>query len=257
MLRQRILAAVIVRSGRAVQSFGYQRWLPLGDVACVVRNLDQWCADGIVVLCTDREDNGPDLKLLNELSALDLSTPISYGGGIRDANDALNAVHAGAERLILDQILSDDSAELANIAGTVGKQALIASVPMLKDNTETAHHWKHWCQKKEPLNQWIDTTTWSQHVSEILAIDVKAEGHQKGMDISLLNALTDLGLPMLAFGGLSNSNHVRQALEQDGVAAAVIGNSLNYQEQSIQTLKLQLTDRPLRPHPSHDSIPFN
>ena len=137
MLRQRILAAVIVRSGRAVQSFGYQRWLPLGDVACVVRNLDLWCADGIVVLCTDRKDNGPDLKLLNELSALDLSTPLSYGGGIRDANDALNAVHAGAERLILDQILSDDSAELAKIAGAVGKQALIASVPMLKDNTDT------------------------------------------------------------------------------------------------------------------------
>lgn len=257
MLRQRILAAVIVRSGRAVQSFGYQRWLPLGDVACVVQNLDQWCADGIIVLCTDRKDNGPDLKLLNELSALDLSTPISYGGGIRDANDALNAVHAGAERLILDQILSVDSGELANIAGAVGKQALIASVPMLKDNADAAHHWKHWCQKTEPLNQWINTTTWTQHVSEVLAIDVNAEGHQQGMDISLLHALTDLGLPMLAFGGLSNSHHVRQALEHDGVAAAVIGNSLNYQEQSIQSLKLQLTDRPLRPHPSHEITPFN
>ena len=209
------------------------------------------------MLCTDREDNGPDLKLLNELSTLDLSTPLSYGGGIRNANDALNAVHAGAERLILDQILSDDSAELADIAGAVGKQALIASVPMIKNNTETAHHWKHWCQKTEPLNEWINTTTWSQHVSEVLAIDVKAEGHQKGMDISLLDTLSDLDLPMLAFGGLSNSNHVRQALEHEGVAAAVIGNSLNYQEQSIQTLKLQLTDRPLRPHRSNDIIPIN
>lgn len=257
MLRQRILAAVIVRSGRAVQSFGYQRWLPLGDVACVVQNLDHWCADGIVVLCTDRRDNGPDLELLNELSALDLSTPISYGGGIRNANDALNAVHAGAERLILDQILSDNSPELANIAGAVGKQALIASVPILKNAADVAYHWKHWSQKTEPLHQWINTTTWSQHVSEVLAIDVKAEGHQHGMDISILHELTNLGLPMLAFGGLSNSDYVRQALEHDGVAAAVIGNSLNYQEQSIQNLKHQLTDRPLRPHPSNEIIPFN
>ena len=62
---------------------------------------------------------------------------------------------------------------------------------------------------------------------------------------------------MLAFGGLSNSNHVRRALEHEGVAAAVVGNSLNYQEQSIQTLKLQLTDRPLRPHPSNDITPLN
>ena len=90
-----------------------------------------------------------------------------------------------------------------------------------------------------------------------LLLSIKAEGRQKGMDITLLSALTDLGLPMLAFGGLSNSNHVRQALKHEGVAAAVIGNSLNYQEQSIQTLKLQLTDRPLRPHPSKEIILLN
>ena len=153
MLRQRILAAVIVRSGRAVQSFGFRRWLPLGDVTCVVQNLDHWCADGIVVLCTDRKKDGPNLELLNKLSALDLSTPISYGGGIRNADDALNAVQAGAERLILDQILSNHQGELANIAGAVGKQALIASVPMIKDTSNSAQHWQHWCQKTEPLEK--------------------------------------------------------------------------------------------------------
>ena len=254
MLRQRILAAVIVRSGQAVQSFGYQRWLPLGSVDCIVQNLDHWCADGIVVLCTDRNENGPDLKLLNQLSTLDLSTPVSYGGGIRNADDALNAVNAGAERIILDQILSNDQAELAKIAGTVGKQALIASVPMIKGNADTVQHWKHWCRKTEPLHQWLKATAWSQYVSEVLAIDVEAEGNQRGMDLSLLDALACLELPMLAFGGLSNSNHVRQALEYEGVSAAVIGNSLNYQEQSIRDLKFQLKDQPLRPHPSVEVI---
>ena len=106
MLRQRILAAVIVRDKIAVQSFGFKRWLPLGSVSCIVQNLDRWCADGIVVLSIDRKQKGPDLQLLRELSALDLSTPLSYGGGIRDAEDSLKAVQAGAERLVLDQMMS-------------------------------------------------------------------------------------------------------------------------------------------------------
>ena len=42
MLRKRLLGAVVVRQGWAVQSFGYQRWLPLGKVECLVENLDRW-----------------------------------------------------------------------------------------------------------------------------------------------------------------------------------------------------------------------
>ena len=79
MLRQRLLAAVTVKAGRAVQSMGYKRYLPLGDVACVVENLDRWGADGIVVLSIDRQLEGPDLKLLKRLSQLKLSTPLTYG----------------------------------------------------------------------------------------------------------------------------------------------------------------------------------
>ena len=58
MLRKRLLGAVVVRQGWAVQSFGYRRWLPLGRPECLVENLDRWGADGIVVLAIDRGDQG-------------------------------------------------------------------------------------------------------------------------------------------------------------------------------------------------------
>ena len=54
----------------------HRRWLPLGKPECLVENLDRWGADGIVVLAIDRGDQGPDLKLIERLSGLGLSTPL-------------------------------------------------------------------------------------------------------------------------------------------------------------------------------------
>ena len=119
MLRQRLLAAVTVKAGRAVQSMGYKRYLPLGDVTCVVENLDRWGADGIVVLSIDRQLQGPDLKLLKRLSQLRLSTPLTYGGGIRTAAQALAAVQTGAERLVIDRARSESSEHIAAMAAAV------------------------------------------------------------------------------------------------------------------------------------------
>ena len=251
MLRQRLLAAVTVKAGRAVQSMGYKRYLPLGDVACVVENLDRWGADGIVVLSIDRQLEGPDLKLLKRLSQLQLSTPLTYGGGIRTAAQALAAVQSGAERLVIDRALGESSEHIAAMAAAVGRQALIASIPLRRDTDGTVHHWKHWQKESHPLHEWLQNNQWHRHVSELLAIDVDADGSLNGPDPSLWLALEQLGLPLLTYGGFSKTDQIESILKKSAVAAVVIGNALNYQEDSIRILKDQLSGLPLRPHPSH------
>ena len=249
MLRQRLLAAVIVKNRKAVQSFGFQRYLPLGDPTVIVQNLDHWGADGIVVLCIDRGFKGPDLDLLQRLSQLQLSTPLTYGGGIHTPEHALTAVQAGAERLILDRVLTDAPEQLADIAAAVGRQALIASVPLRKEG-DNAHHLQYWDNRSQPLRSWLNNSHWQEHVSELLSIDVSAEGSQQGPDSSLWNDLHPLKLPILSFGGFSTEQQIEATLQLPGVAAAVIGNALNYQENGIRLLKEKLTSLPLRPHPS-------
>ena len=54
MLRKRLIAVVTVLDGLAVQSFGYQRYLPLGKPECLVENLDRWGVDEIFVQVIDR-----------------------------------------------------------------------------------------------------------------------------------------------------------------------------------------------------------
>lgn len=249
MLRKRLLGTVLVRQGWAVQSFGYRRWLPLGKPECLVENLDRWGADGIVVLAIDRGDQGPDLPLIERLGALGLSTPLTYGGGLRHEADARAAVRAGAERLVLDTVLEENPAAVEEIAHAVGVQALVAALPLLRDANGVVQHWLHRRCEALPISLAIRELVAQEAVSELLAIDVAGEGEGQGFDVDLLEAVAPLGtLPLLAFGGLATADQMRQLLCRPRLSGVLVGNALNYREHSIGHLKAALTDQPLRPH---------
>ena len=54
MLKKRIIGTVLVKDNIAVQSFSYSKWLPIGKPECIVKNLDRWGADEIVVISLKR-----------------------------------------------------------------------------------------------------------------------------------------------------------------------------------------------------------
>ena len=252
MLRKRLLGTVVVRQGWAVQSFGYRRWLPLGKPECLVENLDRWGADGIVLLVTDRGNQGPDLALLERLGALGLTTPLTYGGGLRNQDDARAAVRAGAERLVLDSVLQDDPGSAREMAQAVGVQALVAALPLVRNAKGNVQHWQHRRRLAAPISPEIQELIGKEEVSEVLAIDVAGEGQGLGFDTALLEAIEPLGdLPLLAFGGLATAEQIRALLSRPQLAGVLVGNALNYREHAIGQLKNALTDQPLRAHHPH------
>ena len=255
MLRKRLLGAVVVRQGWAVQSFGYRRWLPLGKPECLVENLDRWGADGIVVLAIDRGDKGPDLQLIERLGALGLSTPLTYGGGIATEEHARAAVRAGAERLVLDSVLINNPKAVRVMASAVGVQALVAALPLLLGAAGEVEHLQHRTGSQCPLSSPIRELIANEHVSEVLVIDAAGEGVGKGFNTVLLQAVeAHTGLPLLAFGGMSNPSQIRPLLCRSQLAGVVVANALNYREHSIGYLKEALTDQSLRPHRQRSCI---
>ena len=249
MLRKRLLGAVVVRQGWAVQSFGYRRWLPLGKPECLVENLDRWGADGIVVLSIDQGDQGPDLELIERLGALGLSTPLTYGGGLATEEHARAAVRAGAERLVLDAVLSHNPEAVGAMASAVGVQALVAALPLMQEAGGEVQHLRHRTGDKATLAAPIRELIAGEQVSEVLVIDAAEEGGGQGFNSVLLDAVqAQTDLPLLAFGGLARHDQIRPLLERPQVAGVVVGNALNYCEHSIRHLKGGLTDLPVRLH---------
>ena len=60
MLRKRIIAVLLVRYGRVVQSIGFNRYLPVGKPKIALEFLNQWGVDEIVIMTLKPPQMGPD-----------------------------------------------------------------------------------------------------------------------------------------------------------------------------------------------------
>lgn len=246
MILKRLIAVITVRRGIAVQSFGYARWLPLGDPAVLAKTLDRWGADEILVQVVDRGDAGPDLALLDRLAAAGLATPLIYGGGIRSAADAVAVVNRGADRVTVDQLLHDAPAEVAGLAAALGAQAVIAALPLALDGGDL--RWlDHRTRRARELPATVLDLFAAGHVSEALVVDWRNEGVPGRFDEALVAGFPVAQVPLILFGGLGEAAQTGRLLTDPRVAAAAVGNLFAWREHGVQALKAALPGARLRP----------
>ncbi len=247
MLKKRLVGVITVRDGWAVQSFGYRRYLPLGHPHNLAQNLDRWGADEILVLCIDRSRRGlgPDLELLRQLGSLGLSTPLSFGGGIRTAADAVAVIQSGAERVCLDALLRTNPAVVGEISTLVGAQAVIGVLPLaLADGTL---QWLDYLSgQSAPLSVANLALFASRTASEALVIDWRNEGRAGGFDERLVRHFPLAQVPLIAFGGVSEAAQLDTLLAHDQVVAVGVGNFLSYREHAVQKLRQRSTATSMR-----------
>ena len=133
MVKKRLIGLITIKNDLAVQSFSYNKYLPIGKPECLIENLDRWGADEILIQVIDRtkKDIGPDFELLKRIGQLKITTPLIYCGGIRNHIDAINVIKHGADRIIVDSLFRRNQKEIVKICESLGSQAIIASLPVL------------------------------------------------------------------------------------------------------------------------------
>ncbi len=248
MLKKRLIGVVTVKNGWAVQSFGYNRYLPLGKPECLVENLDRWGADEILVQVIDRSlaAVGPDYELLDKLANLGVGTPLIYGGGIRTVEDGSQVIQSGADRIIIDALLHDDLSAVKGLGEQLGAQAIIASMPMMI-GTQGPEWFNYRTKAMAPINEVLTETIKLGVVSEVLLTDCTHEGYPASFDDALIDQFPFKNIPLIAFGGISSTEQMRKIFAYPCVAAVSVGNFLSYRENAIQQFKDELAIAALRP----------
>ena len=132
MLKKRVIGSIIVKNGWAVQSIGYESYLPLGRPEIIAENLDRWGADEIIIQCIDRTKGalGPDFKTIESIASKGITTPLIYAGGIASSLDCIKVIKSGADRIAVDEMLRSSPSDLKKAASILGSQAIVGCLPI-------------------------------------------------------------------------------------------------------------------------------
>lgn len=134
--------------------------------------------------------------------------PITIAGGIRSLSYIEELFSIGADKIAINSYLFENTNIVKNIINQYGSQALASCVQTKKiDNNwfvfkDMARH-----NTGILLDQWL-LRLQDIGIGEVYVINVDRDGTLKGIDISLLETIPKLVIPIIYAGGLKSYNDI-------------------------------------------------
>lgn len=235
MLKQRLIASLVIKNGMVVQSIGFSRYLPIGSLKICVENLNRFGIDEIVILDIDAtKENRTINPLLIETAAKASFVPITVGGGINSIEEMALMLRSGADKIIINQAFWKTPHLVEKAAEVFGAQCIIVSLDAKED---TCYDYLTHSTREESIQEAAYRAA-KLGAGEILVNDVNRDGLKNGLDIKRIALLADkLTIPLIAQGGVGHAKHIQEGLEIKGLCAIGVGNFFHFSEHSVNVAK--------------------
>ena len=240
MLKHRLIAVLILRDGKVVQSVRFKHTNVIhADLVHAIDAFNTWAVDEIVLLNVDREAGGRDafVEHLGRISA-SCFVPLTVGGWITDEAYAESLLRNGADKLVLNTATVDDPGLVTRLSQRYGRQCIVVSLDLLThpDGAKTV------AVDRGRRDTGLDPVEAGRRAQalgagEILFNSIAHDGARRGYDMAPLRAIcAAVGVPVIAFGGVMTWKHLIEGIEAgaDAVAAA---NIFHYTEHSTRRAK--------------------
>lgn len=250
MLRKRIIFTLIYDNGFFMQSRNF-RLQKVGNIDWLEKNYKfqniAFSLDELIVLNASRE-NKDISKFANVLSQLvnDVFIPIAAGGGIRSINDAKILFNNGADKIILNTILSKDVTLVQELITTYGSQSIIAAIDYKKIDGKNKVFIE---DSKEALA--IELEPYIEYVvglniGEIYLNCIDKDGTGFGYDFDTIAKISEsLNIPLILAGGAGNEKHLIEGLSMKNVNAVATANLFNFIGDGLPKARKHILDERL------------
>jgi cyclase len=233
---KRISASLIIDSGLLVNSYKFNKHLPVGKLNSTLHRLQELQIDDVVILNTTHTDDPvSDFRdIFRSVGNWHVSTPLAYGGGISNVNQALEIIKFGSERVVLSSKSLVNSEIFSGVCRILGDQAVILHLP-LEINSGEVYLWGAYQIKLKAVLELLPKD-WG---GEVMFSFVTSDGEKmpNWEDISAtLNETKSIRSIVLA-GGFASAEDIEHGLAQEKVVAVAVGNYLHRTELSVFRLK--------------------
>ncbi len=186
----------------------------------------QWIADGAAWIhmvnldgaLATANNNGTILAAVAKLAV-----KVQFAGGLRTLDDIDAALERGASRVILGTVAVQQPEIVAQALERWGAEQIGVALDA-RDGVVTTHGWQ---QQTALTPTEFGLQMRAIGVKHALYTDVSRDGNLSGGNVAATIALgRETGLQVIASGGVSTLEEIRQLAASDSVAGAVIGMAL-------------------------------
>lgn len=247
MIKNRIIFTLLYQEGGFYLSRNF-RLQRVGDLSWLKANYGEGHlsknVDEVVVLNVSKRPNSLE-QFATDLPRIvsDWFLPVSAGGGIRSIQDAEKLLRSGADKVVLNYAIFNNSHLLQEIKGRYGLQSIVGSVDF-KRTGETPVPFSSGGQKEESI-QSLRKTLEREEIGELLIRSIDNDGSSNGLDLQLLDHLVghlNPKVPLILAGGIGNPSHVHSALLRSDLNAVATANIFNFIGQGFARTRRYLKD---------------
>ncbi len=248
MVKKRLIFTLLYRNGKfhLSRNFTLQS---VGDLAWIKKNYDfeniTQYIDELIILNVDRSTIISD-HYLNSVKHLvrECFIPIACGGGIKTVEDAYNLLTAGADKVVINSLMTENRSEVEKIIEHFGSQFVVGSIDY--KTTAVGSFLFSQCGQKNTEIRLEEGVTMYQDIGigELYLTSIQKDGTGQGFDLSVVNKLAGLvKLPVIVAGGAGKPEHFEQAFAIKGVNAVATANLFNFMSGGLRDARSYLTNK--------------
>lgn len=227
MLKTRIIPCLDVKDGRTVKGVNFVDLRDAGDPVALAKAYDAQGADELCFLdiTASHEGRGTLLDVVSA-TAEQCFMPLTVGGGVRSADNMVQLLRAGADKVAINSAAVADPDVISSCAAKAGSQCVVIAI----DARKTGDHWEIFTHGGRNETG-VDAVEFakeavSRGAGEILLTSMDRDGVKTGYDIALTRAVAEaVDAPVIASGGAGSAEHLVEAAK-DGKASAVLAASI-------------------------------
>ena len=227
MLRSRIIPSLLIDDGDLVKSKNFTDDLYVGDPMNAVRIFNEKAVDELAIFDVSATVNKRDIdmSLLVDI-AKTARMPLCYGGGLDDADQAVDLVKAGFEKISVSSAAVSRPALLDEMASRVGAQSVVLCLDVSRDKNDLYWVYTHRGSIKTSLdlNAALSLSR-DCNIGEIVINSIDRDGTLLGYDLDLARqVISNTTCPVTFLGGAGNVSHISDLVAVTGTVGAAAGS---------------------------------